>query len=150
MVRTNTLVLIVILVLFIFAVIALFNPLFGREAMRLGLDLQGGLHMVYRADLSSVEPGEESNVIEGVMAVLNNRVNPLGVTEPVIQRQGSDRIVVELPGLSITDKDKERLSRVALLISGYAFPFLDFAVFRRILSNGVRFTSSMMISSFSL
>ncbi len=114
----NTLTLIVILAIFAFAVCALIFPWFGREQMRLGLDLQGGIHMVYRADLSQVEPGEEADIIEGVVAVLNNRINPLGVTEPVIQRQGRDRILVELPGLSITDKEKERLSRVALLEFG--------------------------------
>ena len=114
----NTLTLIVIIVLFILAVCALIFPVFGREQMRLGLDLQGGIHMVYRADLSQVEPGEEADIIEGVVAVLNNRINPLGVTEPVIQKQGRDRILVELPGLSITDKEKERLSRVALLEFG--------------------------------
>ncbi len=118
MFRKNTLVLLFILALFAFAVVALAYPLFGREAMRLGLDLQGGLHMVYRADLSSIEPGEEAATIDGVIAVLNNRINPLGVTEPIIQKQGQDRIVVELPGLSITEKEKERLSRVALLEFG--------------------------------
>jgi len=118
MFRKNTLVLLFILALFAFAIVALAYPLFGREAMRLGLDLQGGLHMVYRADLSSVEPGEEAATIDGVIAVINNRINPLGVTEPVIQKQGQDRIVVELPGLSITEKEKERLSRVALLEFG--------------------------------
>ena len=116
--RKNTLVLIIILALFAFAIAALLNPLFGRQTMRLGLDLQGGLHMVYRVDLSSTEPGEESDVIDGVMAVMGNRINPLGVTEPVIQRQGQDRILVELPGIDITDKEKERLSRVALLEFG--------------------------------
>ncbi|MFQ6122973.1 MAG: protein translocase subunit SecD, partial [Dehalococcoidales bacterium] len=118
MVRKNTLVLIMILAIFTFAISALIYPLFGREAMRLGLDLQGGIHMVYRADLSAVEPGEEAGVMEGVIAVISNRINPLGVTEPVIQKQGQDRILVELPGLSITDKEKERLSRVALLEFG--------------------------------
>ena len=114
----NTLTLIVIVVLFAFAVCALIYPVFGRGEMRLGLDLQGGIHMVYKADLSQVEAGEEANIMEGVVAVLNNRINPLGVTEPVIQKQGQDRILVELPGLSITDKEKERLSRVALLKFG--------------------------------
>ncbi len=118
MIRKNTPVLIIILALFAFAISALIFPLFGREAMRLGLDLQGGIHMVYRADLSAVEPGEEAGVMEGVIAVIGNRINPLGVTEPVIQKQGQDRILVELPGLSITDKEKERLSRVALLEFG--------------------------------
>ncbi len=116
--RRNTVALIVILALFAFAISALVFSLFGREAMRLGLDLQGGIHMVYQADLSNVEPGEESNIMDGVVAVLNNRINPLGVTEPVIQKQGQDRILLELPGLSITDKEKERLSRVALLEFG--------------------------------
>ena len=118
MIRRNTLVFLIILALFAFAIAALAYPLFGREGMRLGLDLQGGLHMVYRVDLSSVEPGEESDTIEGVIAVIGNRINPLGVTEPVIQRQGQDRILVELPGIDITDKEKERLSRVALLEFG--------------------------------
>jgi len=118
MARKNTLVFIIVLALFAFAVCSLIYPLFGREEMRLGLDLQGGIHMVYEADLSQVEPGEEASVIEGVMAVIGNRINPLGVTEPIIQRQGKDRIMIELPGIDITDKEKERLSRVAILEFG--------------------------------
>jgi len=118
MFRKNMLALIIILALFAFAISALVFPLFGREAMRLGLDLQGGIHIVYQADLSAVEPGEEAGVMEGVKAVIDNRINPLGVTEPVTQIQGQDRLLVELPGLSITDKEKERLSRVALLEFG--------------------------------
>lgn len=118
MLRKNTLVLIGIAGLFVFAIVSLLYPLFGREAMRLGLDLQGGIHVVYQADLSAVEPAEVGNVMDGVVEVIGNRINPLGVTEPVIQRQGQDRILVELPGLSISDKEKERLSRVALLEFG--------------------------------
>jgi len=116
--RKNILVLVTILAIFAFAVSALAYPLFGRTDMRLGLDLQGGLHMVYKADLSNVEPGDEDSIMDGVIAVLSNRINPLGVTEPIIQRQGQDRILVELPGKSISDKEKERLSRVALLEFG--------------------------------
>ena len=118
MARKNTLIFAIVLALFAFAVCALIYPLFGREEMRLGLDLQGGIHMVYEADLSQVKPGEEASVIEGVMAVIGNRINPLGVTEPIIQKQGKDRILVELPGIDITDKEKERLSRVAILEFG--------------------------------
>ena len=116
--RRHTLVLVAILAILGFAISALAYPLFGRDDMRLGLDLQGGLHIVYRADLSNVEPGQEASVMDGVVAVLNNRINPLGVTEPVIQKQGQDRILVELPGRSVTDKEKERLSRVAMLEFG--------------------------------
>jgi len=121
MTRKNMITLMVILAIFVFALWVLLpvdSERFGRQGIRLGLDLQGGIHMVYRADLSQVEPDEEADVIDGVIAVISNRINPLGVTEPVIQKQGHDRIAVELPGLSITDKEKERLSRVALLKFG--------------------------------
>ncbi len=118
MTRRNTLVFIVVLLLFAFAVCALIYPMFDREEMRLGLDLQGGIHIVYQADLSEVEPGERASALEGAKEILNNRVNPLGVTEPVIQIQGADRILVELPGLNITDKEKEALGRVDILAFG--------------------------------
>jgi len=111
-------VLIIILAIFALALWGLLpieGERFGRKGMRLGLDLKGGIHLVYRADLSSVEPGGETEAIEGVIAVIKNRINPLGVTEPIIQRQGSDRILVELPGLSVTDVQKERIGRTALL-----------------------------------
>ncbi len=75
-----------LLLIFAFAVGTLVYPWFGREQMQLGLDLQGGLHVVYQADLSSVAPGDESEVIDGVIAVILNRINPLGVTEPNIQK----------------------------------------------------------------
>jgi len=115
------LVFIIVLIIFALAlsiVLPINEGVLGKRGIRLGLDLQGGIHVVYKADLSSVEPDDRDSAIEGVMAVLGNRINPLGVTEPVIQKQGSDRIVVELPGLSITDKEKESLSRVAILEFG--------------------------------
>jgi preprotein translocase subunit SecD len=87
----------------------------GNKGFLLGLDLQGGLHLVYEADLSSVEPGSEDEVMSGVVTVISNRINPLGVTEPVIERQGENRIVVELPGLDISDTQKERIGRTAVL-----------------------------------
>ncbi len=90
----------------------------GRAGLRLGLDLQGGVHLLYEADLSSIEPGSEADIMKGIESVIRNRIDPLGVTEPVIVVQGTDRIRVDLPGLSITDKEKQRLSSVALLEFG--------------------------------
>jgi preprotein translocase subunit SecD len=113
--RRNISVVILLLLIVAFAISAIIYPLFGRDRMQLGLDLQGGMHIVYQADLSAVAPGDEAQVIDGVVAVIQNRINPLGVTEPKIEKQGEDRIVVELPGLSITDVQKERLGRMALL-----------------------------------
>ncbi len=119
--RRNTQVFIAVLIIFALAacvVLPIEKGILGKRGIRLGLDLQGGIHIVYKADLSSIEPGGEASAVEGAMAILENRINPLGVTEPLVQKQGSDRIVVELPGLSITDKEKESLSRVAVLEFG--------------------------------
>ncbi len=113
--RTNTIILIVVLMVFAFAVCALIYPLFDREEMRLGLDLQGGIHMVYQADLSEVEPGTEAEAISGAMAVIEQRINVFGVTEPVIQKQGGDRILVELPGVSEAEKAKALIGETTLL-----------------------------------
>jgi preprotein translocase subunit SecD len=115
MARRNTIIFFIILALFAFAVCALVYPLLGREGMRLGLDLQGGIHMVYQADFSDVEPGSETEAIDGAIAVIERRINILGVTEPLIQKQGSDRIVVELPGVSEAEKAKELIGATALL-----------------------------------
>lgn len=113
--RRNALSLAIILALFAFSISALVFPLLGRQAMRLGLDLKGGIHLVYKADLSAIEPGEKAEIIEGVIKVIMNRINPLGVTEPNIQKQGEDRIIVELPGLSVTEVQKGRIGRTVLL-----------------------------------
>ncbi|MDD5590750.1 MAG: protein translocase subunit SecD [Dehalococcoidales bacterium] len=119
--RKNRIPLIIIGILFTLAmlvVIPVDKGVLGQKGLRLGLDLQGGIHLVYEADLSQVEPGEESGIIDGVIDVLTNRINPLGVTEPVIQKLGENRVAVQLPGLNITDKEKERLSRTAILEFG--------------------------------
>lgn len=113
--RKNLLVLIIILAIFGFSVSALLTPLFGREAMRLGLDLQGGIHMVYQADFSSVRPDMEAESMAGAIAVIEKRINVLGVTEPVIQKQGDDRILVELPGIVEAEKAKRLIGQTALL-----------------------------------
>jgi preprotein translocase subunit SecD len=115
MVRRNTIVFFILLAIFAFAVCAIIYPMFGREELRLGLDLQGGIHMVYQADFSDLEPGTEADAIEGAMAVIERRINVLGVTEPLIQKQGSDRILVELPGVGEAEKAKNIIGETALL-----------------------------------
>ena len=119
--RRNTLVFLIVLLLFALALWVLLpidGERFGRQGMQMGLDLKGGVRLVYQADLSSVEPGEEDEVIEGVIGVIVNRINPLGVTEPKIEKRGDDLIVVELPELSVTDAQKQRIGRTALLEFG--------------------------------
>lgn len=73
----------------------------GRP-FRLGLDLQGGAHLVYEADVSKVESGERDEAMAGVRDVIERRVNAFGVAEPLVQtaRTGNSwRVVVELAGV---------------------------------------------------
>ena len=121
MIRRNTLLFIIVLIIFTLAacvVLPIEEGILGKRGIQLGLDLQGGVHIVYQADLSSIEPDDWGSAMDGAAAILQNRVNPLGVTEPVIQIQGNDRIMLELPGLSISDVEKERLARVDILEFG--------------------------------
>ncbi|MGQ9531631.1 MAG: protein translocase subunit SecD [Desulfotomaculales bacterium] len=82
--------------------------------LRLGLDLQGGVHVV----LEAVDTPEATVTAEGVrqaMAVLENRINQFGVVEPVIQQQGARRIIVELAGIKDPDEAVQTLIKPAYL-----------------------------------
>lgn len=82
--------------------------------IQLGLDLQGGVHVVLQA-----RPPEGQTVTDDVMdrayAVIERRVNALGISEPIIQREGADRIIVELPGVSDHEQAIETIGKMALL-----------------------------------
>ena len=69
----------------------------------LGLDLQGGTRLVLEGQPTEKVPLSD-DAMAGAVAVIRNRIDALGVTEPIIQRKGRDQIVVELPGV----KDPER------------------------------------------
>lgn len=71
----------------------------------LGLDLRGGAQFVFQADGTETTPASASNV-DKTLSVLSGRVDALGVAESVLVRQGEDRILVELPGIS-TDEEAE-------------------------------------------
>ena len=85
----------------------------GREGMRLGLDLQGGVRLLYQADLEGHE--DKVQAMNGAIGVIERRINVLGVSEPVINKMGEDQILIELPGVSETEKAKELIGLTALL-----------------------------------
>jgi len=84
-----------------------------RLTLREGLDLQGGLQVLLQADQSKdeLQPGD----LDGAMTVIENRVNSLGVTEPNVQTQGADKIVVELPGVQDPELAIRTIGQTALL-----------------------------------
>ncbi len=76
---------------------------FPTTDFKLGLDLKGGVHLEYQADLSQINDNDKSDVMEGLRDVIERRVNIFGVTEPIVQVYGTDRIAVELPGVESID-----------------------------------------------
>ena len=73
-------------------------PHFPDISFKLGLDLQGGSHLVYEADLSNIGEKERTDSMEGLRDVIERRVNFFGVREPIVQVQGQ-RLIVELAGV---------------------------------------------------
>lgn len=70
---------------------------------RLGLDIQGGTHLVYRADVKNIPSGDQANSLDAVRDVIERRVNLFGVSEPLVavEKSGGDwRLIVELAGVS--------------------------------------------------
>ena len=98
------------------AIIAVFLTTIGWLAgsIRQGLDLQGGTHIVMQA-----EDTEQNKVtIEAVNQVINimqKRINEMGLTEPIIQREGGNRIIIELPGEKDPQKAIETIGKTAVL-----------------------------------
>ncbi|MGB9743501.1 MAG: protein translocase subunit SecD [Minisyncoccales bacterium] len=77
-------------------------PHLPEKPFKLGLDLQGGVHLIYEADLSKIEKSEHKFLMQGLRDVIERRVNFFGIQEPVIQvqeKEGEYRLLVELAGV---------------------------------------------------
>ena len=83
--------------------------------IRLGLDLKGGMHLVLEVDLSEVPREEHRDAVNGVLDVIKSRVDQFGVSEPVVQEEGEDRIIVELPGLEDIGRARKLIGERAQL-----------------------------------
>jgi len=83
-----------------------------------GLDLKGGVRLIYEADFSKIEAKEKEKAYQGLINVIEKRINGLGVTEPVIQKgQIGDKktVIVELPGISNIEQAKKMIGQTAQL-----------------------------------
>lgn len=90
-------------------------PFFYKKDFRLGLDLQGGAHLVYQADLSKVATSDRADAMQGVRDVVERRINALGVAEPVVQVAGADRLVVDLAGVLDVKEAIQKIGETPLL-----------------------------------
>lgn len=80
----------------------------------LGLDLQGGIQILLEADVPPNQPVDRGS-LEDTRRIIENRVNALGVSEPVVQIAGTRRIVVELPGVTNLEQAVNTIKQTGLL-----------------------------------
>lgn len=97
---------------------------FGKNfPFKLGLDLNGGTHLIYRADVSKVAPGEVSSAMASLRDVIERRVNLFGVSEPIVQVEESsivtgareERLIIELPGVTDVNEAVRIIGRTPTL-----------------------------------
>ncbi len=87
-----------------------------QKRINLGLDLKGGMHLILKVENDSLKDDAAKNdAVLRAMEVLRNRIDGLGVGEALIQRQGSNQILVQLPGITDRQKAMEMVDRVAHL-----------------------------------
>ncbi len=87
-----------------------------EKRINLGLDLQGGMHLVLKVDMDKVPPEARGKDVTGVaLEVIRNRIDQFGVREPLIQRQGENHILVQLPGVTDRERALKLIGQTALL-----------------------------------
>ena len=84
------------------------------SSIRQGLDLQGGTHVVLEA-VDTAQAQVNDDAMNRVVAIMEKRVNSLGLTEPIIQREGERRVIIELPGIKDPDAAIRTIGKTAML-----------------------------------
>lgn len=88
----------------------------ANVGVKQGLDLQGGAQLVFQADLAKTPSGQRDTAMESLITVINKRANIGGTTETVVQRQGTDRVSVSLPGVKDVNEAIDRIGKTANLV----------------------------------
>ena len=103
--------------------------------LKLGLDLQGGMHLVLEVDDpdGTMTPEAKSDMIDRVERIIRTRIDEFGVEEPLIQKVGGERLIVELAGIDDEEQAKGIVQRNAFLEFKKVLPASDMdAALRRI------------------
>src|SRR5215216_5500126 len=85
----------------------------ATKATRLGLDLQGGVQLVYQAKPTKQQPTVTQDGLERALDIMRDRVDALGVAEPELQRSGKDQIDVSLPGVKNSERAADQVGTTA-------------------------------------
>ena len=116
-------------IIFIAVILGICGYYIYANGLKLGLDLQGGMHLVVEIDDPDGTLTEEAraDAIDRAETVLRTRIDELGVEEPLIQKVGNDRIIVELAGISDENQAKDVIRRAAFLEFKLVRSWVDFA-----------------------
>ena len=94
----------------------------AKFPFRLGLDLSGGSHLVYKADVSALESNQISDSMDALRDVIERRVNIFGVSEPLVQVQhgglvlgSTEQLIIDLPGVENVEEAKQMIGQTPLL-----------------------------------
>ena len=86
-----------------------------RVPIKLGLDLQGGMHLSLEVDESKGAVANKGEALDRALKVVRTRIDEFGVSEPVVQKAGNDRIIVELPGIDDAQRAQDVVQKSAFL-----------------------------------
>jgi len=86
-----------------------------NDAIKLGLDLQGGMHLVMEIDLEGIPSDAREDAQARFVGVIRNRIDQYGISEPIIQTQGRDRVIIQLAGVDNPETARDLVGRTAVL-----------------------------------
>ena len=86
-----------------------------RVPLKRGLDLLGGMHLAMEVDESRGAVPDKADALEKALTVIRNRIDELGVSEPLVQKAGTERIIVELPGIDDPMRAQDIVQKAAVL-----------------------------------
>ena len=124
----------------------------SKYPFKLGLDLAGGSHLVYEADVSSLQPAEVPELMNVLREVIERRINVFGVSEPVVQVEQSsvvaetkrERLIVELPGVANVEDAVREIGKTPLL----EFKLVDQTAMEAIQAKGASSTETAGLEPF--
>lgn len=124
------------------------NGYFGNVPFKLGLDLNGGTHLVYQADTSKVAPTDVKGAMSSLRDTIENRINVFGVSEPLVQVEDATiggetvhKLIVELPGVTDTQKAIDIIGKT---------PILEFKLQNENLATTTQYTVDQMFADTGL
>src|SRR5918993_5016904 len=101
--------------IFVIGLVVVSGLIIANKETKLGLDLQGGLELVYQGQTTRAGEEVSGEDIDDSISIIERRINELGVSEPEVARLGADEITVSLPGVTDARRAEEQVGSTAQL-----------------------------------